>query len=326
MFVRVKLIPRRIRTAGSFEAPDPWNGGRTAAYRLELYKLFPEHVTDPRDFRDGTMHTWGARAMVGIRSEIDGVERLLPTFLGEAWAAGKVSPERLPGLMASIPDLRPADFRTVVGSWALRLSLAGLGVALAAGAALLAVTGGLAPKPVKPLTLSPEAFLSRQLQVGESIVVAGMVPLAGREAAAGLVVPAEVAKLSPGGFTLAWAKTPSGYRALLIPERSYVRDGAADLGWTVALAPGEVGLAPALEALRRRAGNLDTSVVAASRWVPARTASASDVARGFLLLAVIVGMSLFAGFGAAWAGHAPQRRRNRMLAARTLGEGALAPR
>jgi hypothetical protein len=325
MFVKVKLIPRRIRTAGSFEAPDPWNGGRVAPFRLEVYKLFPGHVTDPRDFRDGTMHTWGAKAMYGIRSEIDGVERLLPTFLGEAWAAGKVTPERLPGLLASIPDLTQKDFRPAVGAWALRLALAGLGTALAAGAALFWLVGGFVPKPATPLTLSPEAFLSRPLQVGESIVVSGMVPLAGRSAATGLVVSKEIAKLSPGGFTLAWARTPSGHRALLLPAIGYVRDGAADLGWTVALAPGEVGLTAALEALRRHVDGLDTSVVAASRWVSARNESL-DLARAASVLAGIVGLSFAAGFGAAWIGHAPQRRRNRMLLARTLGEGAIAPR
>ncbi len=37
--------------------------------------MFPEHATDPRDFRDGTIHTWGAKAPYGIRSEPDGRER-----------------------------------------------------------------------------------------------------------------------------------------------------------------------------------------------------------------------------------------------------------
>ena len=328
MFVKVKLIARRIRTAESFEAADPWNGGRTTPFRLEAYKLFPEHVTDPREFRDGTMHTWGQKALYGIRSEIDGRERFLPTFLGEAWAAGKVAATSLPGILAGAePGLGPRDYKPVAGKMAGNAALA------VAAAVAMAVIGGL-PRPggvavpmPKLETVSVEGFLARPLTPGETLVIGGMVPLEGKEAAAGLVVPADVAKLAGGGYSLAWARTSAGHRALLLPNRGYERNGSVDVGYAVVLAPAEVGLRGALEALKRRVPDLDTTTVTASRWIagPGRT-SPSGVAMGLSLVLLLTGLSTAAGFGAAWLAHVPRRSRNRKLAALHLGGRLPGPR
>lgn len=326
MFVRVKLIARRIRTAESFEALDPWNEGRPASFRLEVYKMFPEHVTDPRDFRDGTMYTWGAKALYGIRSEIDGVERMLPTFLGDAWTAGKVPSSWLPELLfRSAPGLKAADFRPVSGTVARRAALAGAVVALAGGIGL-ALAGGNVPK-VQVAIVTTDAWLAAPATVGQSWAVNGMVPLAGKEPTPpGFVVPEEVAKIAGPAFHLAWTRTPSGHRALLLPDRGYERGGAAELGWSVALAPEEVGLAEALRRIRARVPDLDTSTVTASRWTAGSRRSAAETGRIASILVLFAGLATAIGAGAAWLAHAPQRSRNRMLSARLPGGPTVAPR
>lgn len=326
MFIRVKLIARRIRTAESFEAADPWNQGLLTPFRLEVYKLFPAHVTDPREFRDGTIHTWGAKNLYGIRSETDGVERMLPTFLGEAWAAGTVPAAWLPELLArATPGLKPADYRPVAGKGASRTALVGAVVALA-GALGLAAVGGNVPK-VRMAIVTTDAWLAAPVAAGESWAINGMVPLAGREPTPpGFVVPEGVAKSAGPGFHLGWVRTPRGHRALLLPDRGYERGGAAEIGYAVALVPGEVGLAGALEAIRARVPDLDTTTVTASRWVSGSPRGAAETGRIVSILALFAGLATAIGGGAAWLAHAPQRGRNRKLAAQLPSGGAVAPR
>jgi hypothetical protein len=326
MFVKVQLVPRRIRTAEPFEAPDPWAGGQRSAFRVEVYKLFPAHVSDPREWRDGTVHTIGAKELFGIRSERDGVERMLPTFLADAYAAGQVPAERLPELLARVePELSGTDFRPLPGRGALRVAAAGLVLAFLGGAGLAAL-GGSAPRAMLRV-VEAGAWLAGPVSVGETYAVGGMVPLEGREPApASLVVPDEVARAAGRSFRIGWARAGAGHRALLLPERTYERGGAVDLGYVVVKLPADLGLAPSLESLRARVPDLDTSAISCSRWVESAPRGAGEPLRVASLLLLLVGVPTALGCGLAWLASEPRRRRNRDFAMRFLGGIGVAPR
>lgn len=326
MFVSVKLIPRRMRTREQVETRDPWNGGQTVPFRVEVYKLIPAHVTDPREWRDGTVHTLGSKELFGIRSEADGVERMLPTFLADAYAAGHVPAGRLPDLLARAePELSGTDFRPLPGRGALRLAAAGLGLALL-GAAGLAALGGSAPRSMLRV-VDAAAWLAAPVAVGETYAVGGMVPLEGREPApASLVVPDEVARATGRAFRIGWTGAGGGHRALLLPERTYERGGAVDLGYVVVKSPADLGLGPALESLRARVPDLDTSAVSCSRWVESARRGAGEPLRIASLLLLLVGMPTALGCGLAWLASEPRRRRNRALGERFLGGFGVASR
>jgi hypothetical protein len=112
MFLRAKLVPRRVRTEACFRAADPWNGGAPAEFSIETYYYVPEHVrvvTCP--------WRWGSTPIHGLRSGIDGVERFLPDALSHLWKIGKVAAEALPGLLREIePDLAQTDFQPMLGA------------------------------------------------------------------------------------------------------------------------------------------------------------------------------------------------------------------
>ncbi len=326
MFVSVKLIPRRMRTREEMEARDPWNGDRPASFRVEVYKLIPAHVTDPREWRDGTVHTMGSKELFGIRSEADGVERMLPTFLADAYAAGHVPAELLPGLLARVePELVGTDFRPLPGGGALRLAAAGLVVALLGGAGLAAL-GGSAPRSMLRV-VEAGAWLAGPVAVGETYAVGGMVPLEGREPApASLVVPEEVVRATGRAFRIGWARAGAGHRALLLPERTYERGGAVDLGYVVVKSPVELGLVSSLQGLRARIPDLDTASVSCSRWVESARRGAGEPLRIASLLLLLVGVPTALGCGLAWLASEPRRRRNRAFAERFLGGIGAAPR
>ena len=112
MFLRARLVPRRVRTEACFRAADPWNGGAPAEFSIETYYYVPGHVrvvTCP--------WRWGSTPIHGLRSSIDGVERFLPDALSHLWKVGKVSAEALPGLLQEIaPDLAQTDFKPMLGA------------------------------------------------------------------------------------------------------------------------------------------------------------------------------------------------------------------
>jgi hypothetical protein len=112
MFLRAKLVPRRVRTEACFRAADPWNGGAPAEFSIETYYYVPGHVrvvTCP--------WRWGSTPIYGLRSGIDGVERFLPDALSHLWKVGKVPAEALPGLLREIePDLAQTDFQPMLGA------------------------------------------------------------------------------------------------------------------------------------------------------------------------------------------------------------------
>jgi hypothetical protein len=110
MFVRAKLVPRRVRTEARFRAADPWNGGAPAEFSIETYYCVPEHI-------QVVSWRWGSTPIHGLRSGIDGVERFLPDALSHLWKVGKVAAEALPGLLREIePDLAQTDFQPMLGA------------------------------------------------------------------------------------------------------------------------------------------------------------------------------------------------------------------
>jgi hypothetical protein len=112
MFVRAKLVPRRVRTEARFRAEDPWNGGAPAEFSIEAYYYAPEHVREA-----SALCRLGGTPMYSLRSAAGGAERFLPDALSHLWKVGKVSAEALPGLLREIePDLAQDDFRPMLGA------------------------------------------------------------------------------------------------------------------------------------------------------------------------------------------------------------------
>ena len=111
MFMRAKLVPRRVRTEARFRGADPWNGNVEADLSIEAYYFVPEHVREVP-----CPCPWGDATAYALRSSVDGAERFLPDALSHLWKTGKVAAEGLPGLLREMePDLAQADFQPVLG-------------------------------------------------------------------------------------------------------------------------------------------------------------------------------------------------------------------
>ena len=104
-FLSRMWVPRRVRTEGSFQAADPWNSSRLTTFTIEVYKMVHRSV---KVVRDSAM---SGPPKFGIKSEIDGQDRMLPEFLQTLWQEKKVASEALPELLHKIePELKKNDF------------------------------------------------------------------------------------------------------------------------------------------------------------------------------------------------------------------------
>ncbi len=329
MFIKVKLIARRIRTVSTFESADPWNGGSPSRFSLDLYKMLPEHIQDPRDFREGTLHTWGTPDRYGLRSEIDGAVRMLPTFLAEQWLSGSVAAERLPLALHGIePELAKRDYRTPPKKLVGKMGAVGAALAVIGGLGLWAVSPVAlrAASASRPLRLSVPDFLKAHLAPGESCIVQGLVPLVGREPApASLPIPDEVARAGGRSWSIGWLKAAGGHRAVLIPSRTYETRAGIDIGYAAVLAPESLGLGATLAAIKTKVPDLQTATILASRWIVPARAPTAMIVRAVCLLLTGLGIAIVFGvsFGALLA--APQRRRNEMLAGRVCANLGASP-
>jgi hypothetical protein len=322
--VKVKMVWRRVRTAERFEAPDPWNGGQNSPFSVEVYRMFPERVQDPRDWREGTLATMGSAVRYGIRSEADGVERMLPTFLGQLYARGQVPADKLPGALHGLEgEIGNRDYRHVPGRGVLVVAAVGL-AALAIGVIGLRATLGSftgAPAASAPVMATAASWAGAPVAVGQTFLVSGLLPLDGREPApTTLVVPEDIARAFGSAWRLAWTRAAGGHRALLIPERAYLRDGGVELGYVRVVAPEELGLAAALAALKARVPDLDATGVACAQWLTTIGGGGGTPGTAVIVFGVLalVGIIVGFGFGLAWLIRVPQSARNRKLAARVL--------
>ena len=108
LYRRLTYKNARVKTEASFTAEDPWNQGRRTAFTVESYILAPKGTkpkAGPKPPPPGSLR-------YGIRSDADGVERMLPESLEYLWSNKRVPSEALPRLLKEMtPLLNKADFR-----------------------------------------------------------------------------------------------------------------------------------------------------------------------------------------------------------------------
>jgi hypothetical protein len=85
-----------VRSAGGFVALDPWNDNRRTDFTIEAYKMLPPDSPPVRSVKDSWL---SGHAIFGIKSEIDGKERMLPASLVELWRTSRIPAEALPRLL-----------------------------------------------------------------------------------------------------------------------------------------------------------------------------------------------------------------------------------
>ena len=153
-----KQVRRRVRSEGGFTAPDPWNGNRRTEFTIEVYKMLDPHSPRGTGGKDGWF--WGP-PLFGIKSEIDGRQRMLPESLVELWRTHRIPPEALPRLLWQMqsslkqgdyaPTLRSKGIQWLVGVTALFAICVVLGFASRLErneVLLLMLTAMLIPVPV----------------------------------------------------------------------------------------------------------------------------------------------------------------------------------
>jgi hypothetical protein len=107
-----------LRTLGRFAAADPWNGNRVTEFSIEEYVMMPSG--SPQAVDSGVFaHT------IGLRSELDGSQRMIPESLFELWKRGQVPAERIPTLARAIaPRVLAEDLNLMLGRSNVRSMLA----------------------------------------------------------------------------------------------------------------------------------------------------------------------------------------------------------
>lgn len=109
-----KLVRTRVRREDGFTASDPWNGNRRADFTIEVYKMLPPD--SPRGTGAKDSWVWGL-PMFGIKSEIDGRQRMLPESLVELWQTHRIPAEALPRLLWQLQSsLKPDDYMPTLRS------------------------------------------------------------------------------------------------------------------------------------------------------------------------------------------------------------------
>jgi hypothetical protein len=271
--VSIALEPRRLETVTTFQAADPWNGGAAADFELDRYKMMPAGA---RVVRAGSV--WG-NDVYGIRSRLDGVDRILPEALSELYQTRRVEPEQLPRLYAALqPTLRTNDFQPLLHVQ-IHKYVAAAFVVLALVLALLAITAGGGHTSTR---LPLREWLARPQVDGESILTDAPVDIKGMTEAnfTPLLPPKLFAMPASGRYLLAAFPAGDGHRLLLAPaEQVGALPHLALMGVTVS--PASIGVPEsALAELRRALPNVDTRLVTGLFW-SWTDASSAQVARSF---------------------------------------------
>lgn len=343
VIANVRLLPRRIRTAARFRAPDPWSGGVITGFSIEAYALVPERITAPEAW---PLYAVGARLLHGLRSDADGAERMLPASLVALWQGGDAPAEALPGLLHALGgdvsrrDTLPASRWPAVPAIVLCLALAVAGVAL-----LPAALARQRQQIQRPRTVTEQAWLAEAPVPGESLAIAASVPLVGRVPLPGRFrLPDGVAGPASSGLALGWVRDVRGHRAILVsarppglsPQEREVMQRLARLGAarsaervapgaSLVLASAELGLDGALRELAPRAPGLDLATVTCPGFARKRTGW--DAASGLVLVLAAAAAFLGVAFALVLALVVlpRERRRERQMArARALLAGASA--
>ena len=102
---RITMELKRIKTETSVLAADPWNQDRSAPFAIEDYM----YLVRGQPLKPGAKSPSGFY-ILGLRSDIDGVERIMPESLSILWRNKQVPSEALPRLLKQIqPSLGPRD-------------------------------------------------------------------------------------------------------------------------------------------------------------------------------------------------------------------------
>jgi hypothetical protein len=113
LLYQAMLKPARLKTETTFTAEDPWNQNQRAQFFVDAYVMALKG-TKPRPRPEAKPPLVGS-FFYGIRSEIDGQERMLPESLTYLWRNNRVPLEALPRLLKEMqPSLRKTDFRMQV--------------------------------------------------------------------------------------------------------------------------------------------------------------------------------------------------------------------
>jgi hypothetical protein len=105
---RIVFHAIRLRTLGHFAAIDPWLGNRPTEFSVEEYVMMPAGSVQAID---SVLYAH----RIGIRSEIDGSERLIPESLYELWKRGQVPGARVPILAQAIaPRVLKEDLNLIL--------------------------------------------------------------------------------------------------------------------------------------------------------------------------------------------------------------------
>jgi len=262
----ITLVPARVKTLGSFPAPDPWNNQRPSDFTIEAHRLLPKNAAHaPRDT--------GPPYILGIRSEIDGAVHLMPESLSELWNTGRAPAEALPRLLHTIePSLKNTDFRFYLHAtrhlW--MLGVCGL-IALAAFIAVALQSAVSQPHiTTQRLDISAEDWLKTPMQEMRLIrSTSGLTTEGSLRLTAPTRIPGFAGGYSGKPDALAWVKAAEGRRLLLISgpladfgvERLYLSG--------LALRRGAIGLPHSvLQDLRAKLPDLNTNLILCVGWYP----------------------------------------------------------
>lgn len=290
MYVRIKLAPLRVRTVGGFRAPDPWNAGQVTDFNLEAYKMVPKGARRPQG-------VWGGKELYGIRSEIDGAERMLPDSLGVLCIEGRLSKEALPRLLFEMaPTLRKRDFHPL---WTTKIHYvigAVFGLMAAACVAMAGVQFAGAASGHEPVRTTLEAWSVGPQSDGQQVVTEGGVKVEGSvDASFKPIEPPNIMTYpSPDGrYRLGWIRAAAQHRLILFPAQ--LAGGGSVNVTGVTLRSAVLGVPPAtLAMLKAKVPDVDLDFVTCIFWSWQDGYAGSSMGAAFWLV-----MALIAAVGGA---------------------------
>jgi hypothetical protein len=107
LLMKLTMKPARVKTEASFTAEDPWNQNQRSPFTVEAYMLTYLGAAP----KARAVKAFKGPYRFGIRSDADGVERMLPECLAHLWHDHRVPADALPRLLKEMtPMLKKSDF------------------------------------------------------------------------------------------------------------------------------------------------------------------------------------------------------------------------